>query len=307
MIYIPDLFSAYTKGQEEAIDQNWKDLTQYEAVEQARTANDMARIGLQAGMDDYGNNRAISTALGTQAMIGEDLLKRGYRGDAANAEMNSDLATSQYNAVLNNLPGLDTLNNATLSSRIGTGINTADGALAYSNVDRNLLPQSLAAYNNAKNAGLTVANQNSANAPTANAALINSNEQTRVLNDANTGLGLAQTQNALAILPETFALQRSSVAQAQGNIATTEQQKLQQQSAAIAANINQLYAQISASQAQVSQLAIAAQQQPELASQYNAQRLVVLANIARDQKAIADIEKQFGTSSQNIVQSLMGK
>ena len=92
MIYIPDLFSAYAKGQEEAIDQNWQDLNQYETVEQARTNNDMARINLQAGMDDYGNNRAISNAVGTQAMIGEDLLKRGYRGDAANAEMNSDLA-----------------------------------------------------------------------------------------------------------------------------------------------------------------------------------------------------------------------
>ena len=38
-IVIPDLFGAFQKGREYAIDRNWKDLTNYEAIEKARNEN----------------------------------------------------------------------------------------------------------------------------------------------------------------------------------------------------------------------------------------------------------------------------
>lgn len=45
-IVIPDLFGAFQKGREYAIDRNWKDLENYETIEKMRTANDMAQLAL---------------------------------------------------------------------------------------------------------------------------------------------------------------------------------------------------------------------------------------------------------------------
>ena len=45
-IVIPDLFGAFQKGREYAIDRNWKDLTNYEAIEKARNENDLGALNL---------------------------------------------------------------------------------------------------------------------------------------------------------------------------------------------------------------------------------------------------------------------
>lgn len=45
-VIIPDLFGAFQKGREYAIDRNWKDLENYETIEKMRTANDMAQLAL---------------------------------------------------------------------------------------------------------------------------------------------------------------------------------------------------------------------------------------------------------------------
>lgn len=45
-MYIPDLFGAYQKGKEYAIDRNWNDLKQYEAVESARNSNDIQALDI---------------------------------------------------------------------------------------------------------------------------------------------------------------------------------------------------------------------------------------------------------------------
>lgn len=306
MIYIPDLFSAYAKGQEEAIDRNWNDLTQYENVEQARTANDMARIGLQAGMDDYGNNRAISNALGSQAMIGEDLLKRMYPGDAANADMNTQNAISQLGAFNNNLPGIDNLNNAKLTSNIITGTNAADTAAGISATQRQYLPQTLGVLGESIVAQNLVTGQNAANAPIANAAAINSNTQAGILNDATVATGIAQNAYTQQLLPETFALQKATIQQQLDTLKRlpVEQQQLQKQR--IAETLNMLRQNIAQAAAMITNLQQQAQMNPANASPINSEILRYRAMIAGYQQTIQQTEAALGTASTNTVQSLMG-
>lgn len=306
MIYIPDLFSAYAKGQEEAIDRNWNDLSQYESVEQARTNNDVARINLQAGMDDYGNNRAISNALGSQAMIGEDLLKRMYPGDAANADMNTQNAISQLGAFNNNLPGIDNLNNAKLTSNIITGTNAADTAAGISATQRQYLPQTLGVLGESIVAQNLVTGQNAANAPIANAAAINSNTQAGILNDATVATGIAQNAYTQQLLPETFALQKATIQQQLDTLKRlpVEQQQLQKQR--IAETLNMLRQNIAQAAAMITNLQQQAQMNPANASPINSEILRYRAMIAGYQQTIQQTEAALGTASANTVQSLMG-
>ena len=307
MIYIPDLFSAYAKGQEEAIDQNWQDLNQYETVEQARTNNDMARINLQAGMDDYGNNRAISNAVGTQAMIGEDLLKRGYRGDAANAEMNSDLATSQYAAVANNLQGLDNYNNSLISSNIGVGQNNADAALAYSNVTRNNLPGTLAAFSGGQVAQNIVAGQNAQYAPIINQGNLTNSVATQGLNAATIVTGGLQNTATQNLIQPSYEAQVAALEAGKQQIVQTEAQRVGAERQRVAATIDNLRQRVTANNAAITQMRAMVEQNPAVASAYSRQILQLQQNIAQDQATLAALEKQFGGYAQNTVQSLMGK
>lgn len=306
MLYIPDLFSAYTKGQEEAIDKNWNDLNQYESVEQARTANDVARINLQANMDDYGNNRAISDAVGTQAMIGEDLLKRSYRGDAANAEMNSDLATSQYAAVANNLQGLDNYNNSLLASNIGVGQNNADAALAYSNITQSNLPGTLAAFSSGQQAQNLVAGQNAQYAPIINQNNLSNSVATQGLNAATIQTGVMQNANTQSLLPLTYEAQVAALEAQKQQIAQTEAQRVATERQRVAATIDNLRQRITASNASITQMRAMVQQNPAVASAYSRQIIQLEANIKADQNTLAALEQQYGNYTQNTVQSLMG-
>lgn len=306
MLYIPDLFSAYTKGQEEAIDKNWNDLNQYESVEQARTANDVARINLQANMDDYGNNRAISDAVGTQAMIGEDLLKRSYRGDAANAEMNSDLATSQYAAVANNLQGLDNYNNSLLASNIGVGQNNADAALAYSDVTRSNLPGTLAVFSSGQQAQNLVAGQNAQYAPIINQGNLDNTIATQGLNAGTIQTGVMQNTNTQNLLPLTHEAQVAALQGQLTQLAQAEPRRIAQDSERVAATIDNLRQRISANSAALTNLRVMVEREPTLASAFNRQIIQLQQSIRQDQQTLAGVEAQFGSQTQNTVQSLMG-
>lgn len=306
MLLIPDLFSAYAKGQEEAIDRNWNDLNQYETVEQARTANDLAKINLQAGMDDYGNNRAISNAVGTQAMIGEDLLKRGYRGDAANAEMNSDLATSQYAAVANNLQGLDNYNNSLLASNIGVGQNNADAALAYSNVTQSNLPGTLAAFSGGQQAQNLVAGQNAQYAPIINQGNLDNTIATQGLNAGTIQTGVMQNANTQSLLPLTHDAQVAALEAQKQQIVQTESQRVATERQRVSATIDNLRQRITANNASITQMRAMVLQNPTAASAYSRQIIQLEQNIAQDQATIQALEQQFGNYTKNTVQSLMG-
>ena len=67
MIAIPDLFGAYQKGRETAIDANWKDLQNYESIENARHQNDAAALANLATMADFGVRRRMVQNEGTNS------------------------------------------------------------------------------------------------------------------------------------------------------------------------------------------------------------------------------------------------
>lgn len=60
MIVIPDLFGSYQKGREAAIEANWKDLQNYESIENARHQNDAAALANLATMADFGKQRRLT-------------------------------------------------------------------------------------------------------------------------------------------------------------------------------------------------------------------------------------------------------
>lgn len=306
MLYVPDLFSAYAKGQEEAIDRNWNDLNQYEGVEQARTNNDVAKINLQAGMDDYGNNRAVSDALGTQAMIGEDLLNRSYIGDAANADMNSIVATSQLGALRQNLPQYDNYNNAILQSTLGVGSNNADAALAYSNTTRANLPGALGAFSAGQQAQNLVAGQNAAYAPIINQGNLDNSVASQNLNGATIQTGVMQNANTQALLPLTQEAQIAALQQGTQQIALTEQQRVAGERQRVAATIDNTRQRITTNNAAISNLRALALQNPTAGSAYSRQIIQLTQNIREDQATLKALEAQFGSYAQNTVQSLMG-
>ena len=58
-MYIPDLFGAYTKGRELAIEKNWQDLKNYENVQNSRLQNDLTALDLLGRRADFAGNRAM--------------------------------------------------------------------------------------------------------------------------------------------------------------------------------------------------------------------------------------------------------
>ena len=116
-IVIPDLFGAFQKGREYAIDRNWKDLQNYEAIEKARTENDLAALNLlerrvmfapKMGMYmDNADMSARNNALGGAA----------FPGLMAKTQAQSALDTAKAGVDMELLPkAMDTYRNVTNTS-----------------------------------------------------------------------------------------------------------------------------------------------------------------------------------------------
>lgn len=95
-MYIPDLFGAYVKGRELAIEKNWQDLKNFESIENARNQNDMGamdvwerRQQMPGKMSMFNNNVEVSD-LNTQ------VARAAHRGLLARANMGSDVAVGDY-------------------------------------------------------------------------------------------------------------------------------------------------------------------------------------------------------------------
>ena len=101
---LPDIFTAAIKGYEDANNANWQDLKNYEAIEAARTANDTANLGLLGAIEDYGNNREISNAAGTQANIAALLLRAAAPAQLNQAGSNAIVTGAQLGALQANQP-----------------------------------------------------------------------------------------------------------------------------------------------------------------------------------------------------------
>lgn len=146
MIYVPDLFGSYVKGEQQAVQDNWTDLKNYEDVERARTANDAANLQLQLDQWGFGNQVLKSDAEGAQAFVDRQTTMAGGAGKVLGAQMVSDMTEMQYNAFNTYRPQIQQV----VGDTVGTNLNVQDyrnqSTNTQTNVDRSLLPWAGGAY-----------------------------------------------------------------------------------------------------------------------------------------------------------------
>lgn len=101
MIVVPNLFGAYQRGREAAIEANFNDLRRYEDIEAARTQNDRAALQLLADQADFNVNRSLVRDQGDASALATDLLRTQHTGNILGARSGNKIAQAQYNAVAN--------------------------------------------------------------------------------------------------------------------------------------------------------------------------------------------------------------
>lgn len=152
MIVIPDLFGAYQKGRETAIDANWKDLQNYESIENARHQNDSAALANLATMADFGKQRRLTDNQVTNSDLNTEYNVEAQIGKLNNASIDGYL-TGINRAVLEANPeyitDLMTNNLGTVGLNAKTGYLTADTDLQAADIINRVttkhFPDSLAA------------------------------------------------------------------------------------------------------------------------------------------------------------------
>ena len=101
MIAIPDLFGAYQKGREAAIEANWNDLKNYENIEAMRTRNDRDALQLLAEQADYNINRSMMRDNGDVSALNAALANEQFYSDVYNARIKAKQAQAQFTATAN--------------------------------------------------------------------------------------------------------------------------------------------------------------------------------------------------------------
>lgn len=99
---IPDLFGAYIKGREYAIEKNWQDLKNYEDIERARNSNDLQALDILRQRAKFGGEMDIFQNKVNQSNRGDEIQNAAQPGLLAQTLTGSDLAQRQhsvYNAL----------------------------------------------------------------------------------------------------------------------------------------------------------------------------------------------------------------
>ena len=86
---LPNLGKAWIEGREKAIERNWKDLMNFEAVEAARTKNDMANLELLAERAKFGGNMNMFQNLVDASARANEVAEHAQAGLIANANLQS--------------------------------------------------------------------------------------------------------------------------------------------------------------------------------------------------------------------------
>lgn len=138
-MFIPDLFGAYMKGREYAIDQNWKDLKYYEQVEAARNANDLASLDILGQRAQFGGKMNIFQNNVDNSARANEVAEAAQPGLLANADTGSMTNMDQRSAFINNRADYQQMLNNTAQANIGKGIDAASvqmGANEYLTPER---------------------------------------------------------------------------------------------------------------------------------------------------------------------------
>ena len=191
MITVPNLFGAYQKGREAAIEANWNDLKNYENIESLRTRNDRDALQLLAEQADYNINRSMMRDNGDVSALNAALANERFYSDVYNARNNAMLGQAQFTAAANaaadgRLQGY--ANGQLMTTFNNGGVNLSNSAvnLTDATAREQALRNNLGAYYNLVNS--TVADNIAAGQQT-----IATNQATRPSNHAAAVDGAAAT------------------------------------------------------------------------------------------------------------------
>ena len=95
-MYIPDLFGAYVKGRELAIEKNWQDLKNFESVEAQRHQNDLTAMDSWERQQQMAGKMSMFYDNVKNSSLASEVAEAGQRGMLAKANMGSDVAVGQY-------------------------------------------------------------------------------------------------------------------------------------------------------------------------------------------------------------------
>ena len=145
MIFIPDLFGSYQKGREAAIDANWKDLQNYEGIENARHQNDAAALTNLATMADFGERRQMVQNEGTNSDLNTELNVASQLGKLYDAGTNNLIAGVNYGTINDNLDkvkdvaanNLTTIANNSQTGVYNSGTNLLTSSIVYGTTENN--------------------------------------------------------------------------------------------------------------------------------------------------------------------------
>jgi len=142
MLMMPvDLFGAYMRGQEYAIDRNWNDMNQAARLESQWLTNDQKQLQNWKGQDTYANEIARDNAATAMVDMSLGIQQAGYPGMVNSAKNASDLAGIDRQNFLDNQPAIAGARNEYLLGNVGTMRATGKQAQARATNDVNLLPQ----------------------------------------------------------------------------------------------------------------------------------------------------------------------
>lgn len=299
---LPDIFTAAIKGYEDANNANWQDLKNYEAIEAARTANDTANLGLLGAIEDYGNNREISNAAGTQANIAALLLRAAAPAQLNQAGSNAIVTGGQLGALQANK---DAFGQAMSNQVAAFADNTSTNArmqMGQNAVTRETAPLVLGAQKNLTENTAAAANIAANNLPTQAAQNVAQNTANHGANMAAAKLSTDTSNQAIKNLPVMNAVQMGQInnnnyVQNQAIIATAEQklQTLQAQYSALAERIQQHnFNAVNYTKNGLPQMARNEQANGALLQQ---QQAAILSQIQAAKQDVANLRSQLGSSA----------
>lgn len=147
MLMMPvDLFGAYTKGREYAIDRNWNDLNQSANVESKWLANDQRQLKNWFGQDTYQNSIDNNNAATAMSQMGLATQQAAYPG-SINAGLNySDKVTMDRQALVDNAALIqNSISNSTRANAENVNYNAGQMS-GQAGINQRLLPEGLNAY-----------------------------------------------------------------------------------------------------------------------------------------------------------------
>lgn len=204
-MYIPDLFGAYTKGRELAIEKNWQDLKNYEQIENARNVNDLQALDLLGKRADFGGNRSMFQNQVDSSGRANEVAEHAQAGMVSRADLGSLFAQDQRSTYINNRDQAQQGMHDTFNAQVNKMINTA---LAQRGANEFFHPR---AYEMGANQGNLAYQTSLANNVQA-ANLVNAAQQAVNLSNQNYGNNHAAGQ--LQGLQTGYAIQNAPLQQA---------------------------------------------------------------------------------------------